>query len=62
MVVHFEEAMIRFTDSDEGGFQEPYNNVVILANGWVKADVRLKGGGVTETYYSPNQVEEIYEP
>lgn len=58
MAIQIGTAMI----ADPDGSQAEYENVELLDNGWVKADVPMDSGGSTTTYFSPSAFDRVYKP
>lgn len=61
MSMKFDEVFITFR-GDEDQTNMPYQNAVLLDNGWLKVDVPLEEGGTMEEFYSPHEIRRFYEP
>jgi hypothetical protein len=60
MAKSFEEVTVELAADGEATYD--FENAILMDNGWLKVDVPLDNGDVTEEYYPPHAVRRFYVP
>ena len=61
MALKFDEVFITFRGDEEQTMQ-PYQNAILMDNGWLRVEVPMDDGTSIEEFYSPHEIKSFYEP